>query len=87
MRNVRYYEFYLFDDLPLIIEDIDGEESEIYPDYIDKFSEVSHTAFNDYFLAARDHFEGEDCCVVVARWNTGNWAVVGIEGPYIKVKN
>ena len=86
MRNVRYYEFYLFDDLPLIVQDADGNEEEIVPDYIDKFSEVNHTSFHDYFMCAKDNFKG-DCCVLVCRWNTGNWAIVAIETPYIIVKN
>ena len=80
---VKFYQFYLFDDVPLILEDLSGVEYTVDPQGSGHF----HTCnMSTALLYAISEFEA-DACIVEALWNTKKYACKVIISSEIVVKN
>ena len=82
---IKNYRFYLFDDIPLVLETMVGVEHTIVPDmYI---CEIDRIMFG-YIEYLNDLSKEKDICIITALWNTGKCAVVELHGcSSVKVKN
>ena len=81
---IKNYRFYLFDDVPLIIENQGGAEHTIYPDMYTNDIDGLMIGYMNYL---NDIPKDKDVCVITSLWNTGKCSIVERYGSYIKVKN
>ena len=80
---IRWYTFYLFDNVPLVVEDYLGYEFHIRPMYSIGDVDVEEFAYNEWSNCVdQDYYD--DVCAVIARWNTNKWTWCLLEGTFIR---
>ena len=93
--TVRHYQFYLFDDVPLIVEDDKGQTHTVVTkpfwlckgqlwnyNWCGKY--VDSPMFDPFYESEED---SDDYCLLTVRWNTGKYRIHCIASTFIKVLN
>src|SRR5208337_2409304 len=91
---IKWYTFYLFDNVPLIVKDSLGNDYSISPQFTMPYMYAYWPEETVYFNICNFppsvfgfKVQTNDMCVLVAKWNTKRWNWQVLPGTFVKVMN